>query len=59
MRFPLTFEEHEFRPDSGGDGKYRGGVGSVLRLRVDTTEAGVANTAGDGVRHASYGILGG
>jgi N-methylhydantoinase B len=31
----------------------------VLRLRVDTTEAGVANTAGDGVRHPSYGILGG
>ena len=53
------FEEHEFRPDSGGDGQYRGGVGSVLRLRVDTTEPGVANTAGDGVRHASYGILGG
>ena len=59
VRFPLTFEEHEFRPDSGGDGQHRGGVGSVLRLRVDTTEAGVANTAGDGVRHASYGILGG
>jgi N-methylhydantoinase B len=28
-------------------------------LRVDTTEPGVANTAGDGVRHPSYGILGG
>ncbi|HEU5319779.1 MAG TPA: hydantoinase B/oxoprolinase family protein, partial [Methylomirabilota bacterium] len=34
VRFPLTFEEHEFRSDSGGDGQYRGGVGSVLRLRV-------------------------
>jgi N-methylhydantoinase B len=59
VRFPLTFVEHEFRPDSGGDGQHRGGVGSVLRLRVDITEPGVANTAGDGVRHASYGILGG
>jgi len=29
------------------------------RLRVDTTEEGVANTAGDGTRHPSYGILGG
>src|SRR5213080_4279034 len=58
-RFPLTFEHHEFRADSGGDGMYRGGVGSVLRLRVDTTEDGVANTAGDGTRHPSYGILGG
>ncbi len=59
VRFPLTFEHHEFRPNSGGDGQHRGGVGSVLRLRIDTKEAGVANTAGDGVRYPSYGILGG
>jgi len=59
VRFPLTFEHHEFRADSGGDGRYRGGVGSVLRLRVDVDEPAVANTAGDGVRHAAYGILGG
>jgi N-methylhydantoinase B len=58
-RFPLTFEHHEFRPDSGGDGQFRGGVGAELRLRVDIEEPGVANTAGDGVRHAPYGILGG
>ena len=59
VRFPLTFEHHEFRPGSGGDGRFRGGVGSVLRLRVDTDTPAVANTAGDGVRHPSYGILGG
>src|SRR5262245_33339776 len=58
-RFPLTFEHHEFRADSGGDGTHRGGVGAVLRLRVDVTEPAVANTAGDGVRHAPYGIRGG
>ncbi|WP_432825537.1 hydantoinase B/oxoprolinase family protein [Dactylosporangium sp. CA-092794] len=58
-RFPLFFEHHEFRPDSFGDGKYRGGAGSVLRLRMETTEPAVANTAGDGIRHPSYGILGG
>ena len=58
-RFPLTFEHHEFRPDSGGTGQFRGGVGAELRLRVDIEEPGVANTAGDGVRHAPYGILGG
>jgi len=60
VRFPLTFELHEFRPDSAGDGQHRGGVGSVLRLRVDTTEGRAwRNTAGDGTRHPSYGILGG
>ena len=59
VRFPLTFEHHEFRTDSGGDGMHRGGVGAVLRLRMDTEEAAVANTAGDGIRHAPYGLLGG
>ena len=58
-RFPLTFEHHEFRADSAGDGRHRGGVGAVLRLRVDVREPAVANTAGDGVRHAPYGLFGG
>jgi N-methylhydantoinase B len=58
-RFPLFFARHEFRPDSAGDGWHRGGVGSLLTLRVETATEGRANTAGDGVRHPSYGILGG
>ena len=58
-RFPLTFEHHEFRAGSAGDGRHRGGVGAVLRLRMDTAEPAVANTAGDGIRHAPYGLLGG
>jgi N-methylhydantoinase B len=58
-RFPLFFERHEFRPDSFGDGQFRGGVGSVLTLKMETTEPSKGNTAGDGVRHPSYGILGG
>src|SRR5438477_13196310 len=45
VRFPLTFEHHEFRADSGGDGMHRGGVGAVLRLRMDTEEPAVANAA--------------
>jgi N-methylhydantoinase B len=59
VRFPLFFAVHEFRPDSGGDGRYRGGAGSVLALHVEITEPARANTAGDGIRHAPYGILGG
>ena len=58
-RFPLFFARHEFRPDSPGDGRFRGGVGSVLELRMETAEPATGNTAGDGVRHPSYGILGG
>ena len=58
-RFPLVFEEHEFRPKSAGDGKSRGGYGGVLRLRVDTDCPARANTAGDGIRHGARGMLGG
>jgi N-methylhydantoinase B len=58
-RFPLFFRRHEFRPDSGGAGKYRGGPGGVVEMVVETEEPAVANTAGDGVRHGACGILGG
>lgn len=56
-RFPLLFERHEFRPGSGGDGKYRGGMGTTMHLRVEVPA--VAHTAGEGIRHGSAGILGG
>jgi N-methylhydantoinase B len=56
-RFPLFLEHHEFRPDSGGAGRFRGGVGSVLKMRVQITEPASANTAGDGIRHAPYGLF--
>jgi N-methylhydantoinase B len=59
VRFPLFFRRHEFRPDSGGDGRYRGGVGAELEMVVEVEEPAVANTAGDGVRHGACGILGG
>ncbi|WP_226573482.1 hydantoinase B/oxoprolinase family protein [Acuticoccus sediminis] len=56
-RFPLVFERHEFRPGSGGDGQYRGGVGCDLDLRVEVPA--YAHTAGEGIRHGSAGIAGG
>jgi len=59
VRFPLFFRRHEFRPDSGGDGKFRGGPGGIVEMVVETTEPALANTAGDGVVHGACGILGG
>jgi N-methylhydantoinase B len=59
VRFPLFFRRHEFRPDSGGQGKYRGGPGGIVEMVVETAEPAVGNTAGDGVRHGACGILGG
>jgi N-methylhydantoinase B len=58
-RFPLFFRRHEFLPDSGGDGRYRGGVGAVLEFVVETDRPARANTAGDGVRHGACGMAGG
>ncbi len=59
QRFPLFFRRHEFRPDSGGDGQYRGGAGAVLELAVETALPAIANTAGEGARHGSRGMVGG
>jgi N-methylhydantoinase B len=59
VRFPLFFRRHEFRPDSGGAGKYRGGPGGIAEIVVETAEPCIANTAGDGIRHGACGILGG
>lgn len=56
-RFPLLFETHEFRAGSGGDGEYRGGMGSSMDLRVEVP--GIAHTAGEGARHGSAGMVGG
>jgi N-methylhydantoinase B len=58
-RFPLYFKRHEFRPGSGGDGQFRGGLGVELDLVMETAKPARANTAGDGVRHGPCGILGG
>jgi N-methylhydantoinase B len=59
VRFPLYFLRHEFRPDSGGDGRFAGGVGADLELQVETVTPCRANTAGDGARHGACGLLGG
>jgi N-methylhydantoinase B len=59
VRFPLFFCRHEFRPDSGGAGQYRGGPGGVVEMVIETAEPAVGNTAGDGVRYGACGILGG
>jgi N-methylhydantoinase B len=59
VRFPLFFKTHEFRPESGGEGRYRGGPGCLLEMKVEIDEPALGNTAGDGVRHGACGILGG
>ena len=59
VRFPLHFRRHEFRPDSGGDGRHRGGPGGELELVIETSEPALGNTAGDGVKYGACGLAGG
>jgi N-methylhydantoinase B len=58
-RFPLQFRHHEFRPGSGGNGQFRGGLGVALDLVLETAKPALANTAGDGARYGPCGLLGG
>jgi N-methylhydantoinase B len=58
-RFPLHFRRHEFLPDSGGDGQFRGGLGVALDLVFETEKPAFGNTAGEGTRYGSCGMLGG
>ncbi|HRD78975.1 MAG TPA: hydantoinase B/oxoprolinase family protein [Hyphomicrobiaceae bacterium] len=58
-RFPFLFRHHEFRPGSAGAGKFRGGYGCDLVMDVECDGIAKGNTAGDGVRHGSRGVLGG
>jgi len=58
-RFPLVFEHHEFRAGSAGEGKFRGGTGGELSLRIETDGPARANLAGEGIVHGARGMLGG
>lgn len=57
MEFPILIERLEFRPDSGGAGRYRGGLGirRDIRLLADVSFARYA----DRHKFAPWGIAGG
>jgi N-methylhydantoinase B len=56
--YPLRVDRYELRPDSGGAGRFRGGVG----LRRDITvrdHTATFSLLADRQRHAPYGLAGG
>ena len=57
-RFPFFIERHELRPDSGGAGKWRGGLGAVCDLVYEGDGPALLNTAGDGVVVPPFGLFG-
>ena len=57
-RFPFFVERHELRPDSGGAGAWRGGLGTVCDLVYEGEGPALLNTAGDGVVVPPFGLFG-
>ena len=57
-RFPFFIERHELRPDSGGVGTWRGGLGAVCDLVYEGEGPALLNTAGDGVVVPPFGLFG-
>jgi N-methylhydantoinase B len=56
--FPVRVERYALRPDSGGPGRWRGGLGIRREWRVLADEV-TMNLRGDRVRFASPGVYGG
>jgi N-methylhydantoinase B len=56
---PLVIEEKALRGGSGGDGRYRGGLGQVIRFRVQTREPCVCSVLCDRTRVPAQGFFGG
>jgi N-methylhydantoinase B len=56
--YPVRFTQWALRPDSGGDGEYRGGLGAVYEIELLEQEARVA-LFGERGRYAPQGVVGG
>ena len=57
-RFPFFVERHELRPDSGGSGAWRGGLGAICDMVYEGDGPAALNTAGDGIVVPPFGLFG-
>ncbi len=57
-RYPIVMEAYGFTPDSGGAGRFRGGLGLVREYRILADDV-VAQVRSDRSTHAPYGLFGG
>ena len=56
---PLIVWKKEFRIDSGGAGRYRGGLGQECEIEIRSTEPLQLSLLSDRWRHPALGVLGG
>ena len=57
LKYPHIIERHELRPDSGGPGRFRGGLGVIQQRRVLATSA--INAQIERTQDAPWGLFGG
>ncbi|MEO9227610.1 MAG: hydantoinase B/oxoprolinase family protein [Devosia sp.] len=57
-RYPMMMEEYSLRQDSGGAGRFRGGMGLVRQYRL-MAESAVLQLRADRHEHPPYGLFGG
>lgn len=57
-RYPLCMEEYALRPDSGGAGEFRGGLGLVRQYRL-LADTAILQLRADRHEHPPYGLFGG
>ena len=55
---PLVQQQREFRPDSGGAGEFRGGLGQVVQVRRRGEHSWTVNANIDRVDHPAPGTMG-
>ncbi|MGH2671864.1 MAG: hydantoinase B/oxoprolinase family protein [Actinomycetota bacterium] len=56
---PLVIRRKELRRDSGGAGRYRGGLGQAIDVEVRTDEPYIVSSLADRMRFVAEGYLGG
>lgn len=56
---PVRFLRKELRTDSGGPGRYRGGLGQIIEFEVASSAPFVVSTLCDRLQHPPAGYLGG
>jgi N-methylhydantoinase B len=56
---PLVIRRKELRPDSGGPGKFRGGLGQAIDVDVRTGDPFIVSSLSDRMKFAAEGYLGG
>lgn len=55
--YPLQITGYEFREGSGGDGKFKGGMGLIREIKV--LEDATVTVVGERMRHGPWGLKGG